>query len=639
MANPEISQKTDKTRRKSLGMRLSTSAQFTGQIDRVRQNETLASVRHPQPPIYDCFRPPDSAKGGHSLTDTIGSGSVNPVRVRYSQSADSDDHIMSSDDLATRSLIKSIFQYKDISLKQASAAHHEKILSVHMNSGKPPLGISRSCFETLIDKIEVPFKNDPLYLQEMQTLTKDFSLKVTQSLSKLWRLRKDDLRDTSRALKDEIYKNSKAMNAHKRAGIMHKLEQIEKQIGSHKQELAKTRLHKTHKIEKRKHEMNDPISPTKKSRHHNETHPFVYPHQENTHNECINTVTITTADYKNLCTAKNDGQWATPVYKKNELLHKQSPVNKVGFTRVQDLLNKGHLLITDPTFTRPSPQKLNYGISESAMGTSETWSHKHKDTLTTPQKSQDFLSLTSALNATPGFNYQSEFDKSLNTSSLSPMKQEWDDEMDSILLTCDVHEDESRHEIEIPIVPTTHIDHKATHPINQTCVGKQKGDHNELQTLKSHTPNVEASINENKLTNPTGSQETGITTDTELLSCSPVQNMCIMPEGTQTIENTTSNYQEYDHRQTAHADGNIGRPETPHSHAQENSKAGIKPQHTKNKNNSPDTDKTGTSKIDVISPHTEWNLTEGKHLEYISNTQIREIFQKVMRGEKTKKEK
>ena len=52
MANPEISQKTDKTRRKSLGMRLSTSAQFTGQIDRVRQNETLASVRQPQPPIY-----------------------------------------------------------------------------------------------------------------------------------------------------------------------------------------------------------------------------------------------------------------------------------------------------------------------------------------------------------------------------------------------------------------------------------------------------------------------------------------------------------------------------------------------------------------------------------------------------------
>ena len=55
MANPDISQKTDKTRRKSLGMRLSTSAQFTGQIDRVRQNETLASVRHPQPPIYISF--------------------------------------------------------------------------------------------------------------------------------------------------------------------------------------------------------------------------------------------------------------------------------------------------------------------------------------------------------------------------------------------------------------------------------------------------------------------------------------------------------------------------------------------------------------------------------------------------------
>ena len=179
--------------------------------------------------------------------------------------------------------------------------------------------------------------------------------------------------------------------------------------------------------------------------------------------------------------AKNEGQWATPLHKKNKLLHKRSPVNKVGLTRVQDLLNEGHLLITHPTFTRPSPQKLNYRVSESAMCTSETWSHKHKDTLNTPQESQDFLSLTSVLNATPGFNYQSKFDKSLNTSSLSPMKQEWDDEMESILLTCNVHEEESRYEIEIPSVPTTHIHHKATHPINQTCVSNEKGDHNELQ--------------------------------------------------------------------------------------------------------------------------------------------------------------
>ena len=73
MANPDISQKTDKTRRKSLGMRLSTSAQFTGQIDRVRQNETLASVRHPQPPIYNLVPKADnlSSRLEAVLKDTV----------------------------------------------------------------------------------------------------------------------------------------------------------------------------------------------------------------------------------------------------------------------------------------------------------------------------------------------------------------------------------------------------------------------------------------------------------------------------------------------------------------------------------------------------------------------------------------
>ena len=33
-----------------------TSDQFTGKIDRVRQNETLASVRHPQPPLTNLNR-------------------------------------------------------------------------------------------------------------------------------------------------------------------------------------------------------------------------------------------------------------------------------------------------------------------------------------------------------------------------------------------------------------------------------------------------------------------------------------------------------------------------------------------------------------------------------------------------------
>ena len=42
-------------RRKSLGMRLSASALFTGKAGGARQSETLASVRHPQTPLSKLY--------------------------------------------------------------------------------------------------------------------------------------------------------------------------------------------------------------------------------------------------------------------------------------------------------------------------------------------------------------------------------------------------------------------------------------------------------------------------------------------------------------------------------------------------------------------------------------------------------
>lgn len=102
-------------RRKSLGMRLSASAQSTGKTDSVRQSGTLAAVRHPQTPLSYRFRPPDAVTGGDSLT---GTGSLSPVRVRDPHSAVLDDHVSSLVNTAADVLTKKIHQYKEISIKQ-----------------------------------------------------------------------------------------------------------------------------------------------------------------------------------------------------------------------------------------------------------------------------------------------------------------------------------------------------------------------------------------------------------------------------------------------------------------------------------------------------------------------------------------
>ena len=80
-----------------------TTDQFTGKIDRVRQNETLTSVRHPQPPLTIRSRPPGSVQGGHSLTDSV--DFVDSVRVREPCSVDSVDNGLASHNLENFSFL------------------------------------------------------------------------------------------------------------------------------------------------------------------------------------------------------------------------------------------------------------------------------------------------------------------------------------------------------------------------------------------------------------------------------------------------------------------------------------------------------------------------------------------------------
>ena len=95
-----------------------TTDQFTGKIDRVRQNETLTSVRHPQPPLTIRSRPPGSVQGGHSLTDSV--DFVDSVRVREPCSVDSVDNGLSSHNLENFSFLHPIVR---VSEKETSYVH------------------------------------------------------------------------------------------------------------------------------------------------------------------------------------------------------------------------------------------------------------------------------------------------------------------------------------------------------------------------------------------------------------------------------------------------------------------------------------------------------------------------------------
>ena len=93
---------------------------FTGKIDHVRQNETFAPGRYPQPPTSVRSRPPDLVQGGASITDSA--DLVGPVRARESRFVDSDDTVLSSRNMGNNDLQQMIYKYKAYHMKEAAAA-------------------------------------------------------------------------------------------------------------------------------------------------------------------------------------------------------------------------------------------------------------------------------------------------------------------------------------------------------------------------------------------------------------------------------------------------------------------------------------------------------------------------------------
>ena len=97
--------------------------------------------------------------------------------------------------------------YKQTSIKQATAAHHEKILMSYTEINEPPSGILRPLINTVYKSISVPFKYAPCFQTRINDIAKRFSLEITDTVKQFWELRKTELRYDVRSLKDELYKS------------------------------------------------------------------------------------------------------------------------------------------------------------------------------------------------------------------------------------------------------------------------------------------------------------------------------------------------------------------------------------------------------------------------------------------------
>ena len=177
--------KEERRSKKTLGVRLSGSTSLTRRVNSPRRSGTSSSVRHLQPPLNtDSFRHPDYAQGRDSLTVIMDpSGSC---RVEDPHFADQNSQVRPDPEPSSTSLWQIIHDYKDQSIKQACAAHHEKQLISHMNEYKPPLGILRPIMQTVYKDIMPPSNCESEFVSTLRHATEKFCLEITNILAKEW---------------------------------------------------------------------------------------------------------------------------------------------------------------------------------------------------------------------------------------------------------------------------------------------------------------------------------------------------------------------------------------------------------------------------------------------------------------------
>ena len=235
-------------RSKNLGMRPSGTTSLTGRVDSPRQNELSSSRGLHTPYITVVPRHPDYAHSRNSLT--VAPETVWP-RVGSTHSADQNNHMGLLVENDCKIITRDMNLYKEFSIKQATAAHHVKILSSHIEYNEPPTGLLSPITAALKTAISVPFSGDPDFSRRITDSARKFSLEMADTLNHFWEQKASQLRNEVRAIKDRIYTRSIQLDTNELYTFQSRMRKMENAICWEKRKMAKTREWKLNKFGKR----------------------------------------------------------------------------------------------------------------------------------------------------------------------------------------------------------------------------------------------------------------------------------------------------------------------------------------------------------------------------------------------------
>ena len=189
------------------------------------------------------------SRGGNVLDSPHFAGQNSQTRLKPEPSSDT--------------LWRKINANKEISIKQAKAAHHEKILISYIEQDKPPSGILRPILNTVTNTIMAPSKCDTDFLTNMRYATEKFCLEITNILNKQWSKQKEQLRTEAKSAKEIVYADAKYLHGNDMKLFQATIKKAEETICREKKKLAQSREWKLNKLKKRPSESH-PAEPSYK---------------------------------------------------------------------------------------------------------------------------------------------------------------------------------------------------------------------------------------------------------------------------------------------------------------------------------------------------------------------------------------
>ena len=239
-------------KRRNLGVKPSGLLPLTGHVGNLRQSDSASVVRCLQPPFETVSsRHPDAAKGRNYLASHV--GSLSPARVEdaHSQTADLNSHTNTYVSSTLSTLENTLNTYKQTSIKQATAAHHEKILGSHLERNDPPKGIHKPLLNSIYKSMSVPFKYAPDFQTKINEIAKKCSLEITDCVKQFWEQRKMQLRQNVRSIKDDLYSKRNSLTTEEQNIFTKTMTKTETTICHEKRKMAQSRDWKINEFGKR----------------------------------------------------------------------------------------------------------------------------------------------------------------------------------------------------------------------------------------------------------------------------------------------------------------------------------------------------------------------------------------------------